>query len=214
MLFRSGLGRTRLNNPRLAAMNWRVAVASAGANPEQLTWLAQFAEKHGEADTAKRAWRSLIACSRNPRYAFQELERLTRKSGSTLELRQVMAELASRWPKEPALQNEVAYLNLLLGDDPEPERKKAESLVREFPTSLSYRTTLALALWRLRDFADALGVYAGRTDDWSQAPAGQRAVYAAVLAGNGRTAEAREIARALAADQLRQEELELIQPLL
>lgn len=175
-------------------------------------WLARYAEKCGELDTAKKALRSLITILQNPRPAFQELERLTELSGSTRELRDLLAEMVRRWPKEVALQNDHAYLNLLLGAEPGPARETAEQLMNQFPESLPYRTTFALALWRQQDFAGALRAYAGRDYDWSQALIPQRAVYAAVLAANGRTNEARQLARSLPPDRLRAEELALIKP--
>ncbi len=204
----------QLKNEKLATLNWRVALRLAGSNPEQLTWLARFAEKCGELDTARKATRALAACQANPRPAFLELERLTRLSGTTTDLRDLLVEMTRRWPQEPAFQNEHAYLNLLLGEDPEEPRQTVAALLKESPANGAYRTTFALALWRQKDFASALRAYEGQAGDWSQSPASQRVVYAAVLAANNRADEARQIARALPANQLRPEELELLKPLL
>ena len=87
-------------------------------------------------------------------------------------------------------------------------------MLKTAPGNLAYRTTFALALWRQQDFPAALRAYDGQNPDWSQATASQRAIYAAVLAANHREDEARQIARALPADQLRAEEHELIKSLL
>ena len=203
-----------LKNEKQATLSWRVALRSAGSNPERLTWLALFTEKCGELDTARKAMRALASCLPNPRPAYLELERLTRWSRPTPELRDLLFEMSRRWPKEPTFQNEHAYLNLLLGDDPEEPRQTVEALLKTAPGNLAYRTTFALALWRQQDFPAALRAYDGQNPDWSQATASQRAIYAAVLAANHREDEARQIARALPADQLRAEEHELIKSLL
>ena len=76
--------------------------------------------------------------------------------------------------------------------------------------SLPHRTTLALAWYRLKDPARALQVYQGGDYDWSLALPSNRAVYAAVLAANGKRQEARQLAQSLSPDRLRKEEQALI----
>src|SRR5207244_1353998 len=80
-----------------------------------------------------------------PRPAFQELERITELSSPTRELRDLLGEMVRRWPNEVALQNDHAYLNLLLGTELAASRQTAELLMKQFPESLPYRTTFALA---------------------------------------------------------------------
>ena len=109
-----------------------------------------------------------------------------------------------------ALRNDFAYLNLLLAAKLPESRQTAEELVGQFPESLPYRTTLALACYRLKDYTTALRVYEGRPYDWRQALPGHRAVYAAVLAANGQGKEAREQAVHIPPERLREEELALI----
>lgn len=200
----------KLNNAPSAALHWNRALRSAERNPEQLTWLAIYAKKCGEFDQAKKALRSLIACTEDVRPGYRALEELTAKSGTTAELRDLVGEMLNRWPKDPALRNDFAYLNLLLAAKLPESRQTAEELVGQFPDSLPYRTTLALALYRLKDYAAALRVYEGRPYDWRQALPGNRAVYAAVLAANGKDHEAREHAHGIPPERLREEELELI----
>lgn len=202
----------QLKNDALAALSWREALRAAERSPEQLSWLAVYAEKCGELDLAKKSLRSLIGCVDNPRAAFRELARLTEHSGTTVELRDLLGEMVRRWPKDTALQNDFAYLNLLLNTEFAAACQTAESLVNQFPESLPFRTTFALALYRQQDFPAALRVYAGRQYDWSRALPSQRAVYAAVLAANDRGDAARMVVRelGLAREQLRAEEEALI----
>jgi hypothetical protein len=102
----------------------------------------------------------------------------------------------------------------LLGDDLAESRRAAEELVSRYPDSLAHRTTLALACYRMNDTAAARRVYEGRDYDWRLALPGHRAVYAAVLAANGQAADARNQVRTIPREHLRQEELELVRPLL
>jgi tetratricopeptide (TPR) repeat protein len=204
----------KFNNAPSAALHWNRALRSAERNPEQLTWLAIYAEKCGEFDQAKKALRSLIGCVEDVRPAYRTLEELTVKTGTTVELRDLLGEMLNRWPKDPALLNDSAYLNLLLATKLPESRQAAEELVGQFPDSLPYRTTLALAFLRLKDHAAALRVYEGRQYEWRKALPGNRAVYAAVLAANGKDKEAREHVVSIPSERLREEELELIRPVL
>ena len=203
----------QLNKGPTAAVHWRKALFYAERNPEQLTWLARYAEKCGDADQAKKTWRSLISCVNDPRPAYLALEELTEKTGTTEELRQLLSEMVKRWPKDPGLRNDFAYLNLLLGEAVAESRQVARELLDEFPESLPHRTTLALAYLRSKDSSAALRLYEGRQYDWNLALPGDRAVYAAVLEAGGKQAEAREQAMAIPRDRLREQELELIRPL-
>jgi hypothetical protein len=201
---------TQLSKGTSATMHWNRALRAAERNPEQLTWLALYAEKCGDLELAKKACRSWIGCAHDVRPAYQALQQLVAKSGTTEELRDLLGEMLKRWPTDPALRNDHAYLNLLLTKDLSAARQTAEELVKQFPDSLPYRTTLALACFRLKDHPAALRVYEGRQYDWRQALPGNRAVYVAVLAANGKANEAREQAREVARLRLRNEESELL----
>ncbi len=204
----------KLGRVPTAAVHWRSALFSAERNPEQLHWLALYSEKCGEIESAKKAHRSLIGCLANVRPAYQALLRLTARSGTTKELRDLLGEMLRQWPDDPALRNDHAYLNLLLGNELAASRQAAEELVKQFPESLPYRTTLALACFRLKDFPAALRAYEDRQYDWSLALPGNRAVHAAVLAATGNPELARDHARSLPREPLRAEEMELIRTLL
>jgi hypothetical protein len=199
-----------LNNDSLAELHWRAALRAAERNPEQLLWLARYSEKCGKPEIARKSLRSLITCAVNPLPAFRELQHLTERTGSTAELRDLLGEMVRRWPNDPTLQSDHAYLNLLLGTEFAASYQIANNLVAQFPDSLSFRTTLALALYRQRDFKAALKAYGGRDYPWPTALPNQRAIFAAVLAANGQTGEARQQVANLATNQLRPEEQALI----
>jgi predicted Zn-dependent protease len=204
----------QLGNGAAATIHWNRALSSAERNSEQLAWLALYAEKCGEFDSARKAYHALIPCVADVRPVYQALKELTGRSGTTEQLRQLLADMLRRWPEDPNLRNDYAYLTLLLSQEPAASRRTAEELVRESPESLPRRTTLALACYRLRDYPAASEVYEGRRYDWRLALPGNRAVHAAVLSASGKVAEAREEARAIPRNRLRPEELELIRPLL
>lgn len=203
----------QLKDPRLAAVGWNHALAAAENNLEELWWLADYAGKNGELEPARKAYRAWIGRVRDPRPGYQALARLIEQRGATTELRDLLGEMLKRWPEDPALRNDHAYLTLLLGEQLEACRRTAEELVALNPDSLPHRTTLALACYRQQDFAGALRAYADQDYDWKSALPGNRAVYAAVLAANHSAAPARRLARDLPAEALRPEEAALVQAL-
>jgi hypothetical protein len=203
----------QLNKPTAATLHWNRALRAAEANPSQLAWLANYAEKCGAWEPAKQAARFLLAYSADVRPTYQILQRLTQQSGTTAEMRDLISEMMRRWPQDAALRNDFAYLNLLLATNLPASRQIAEELVRQFPDQLPFRTTLALARYRSREFPAALQVYEGREYDWRQALPGNRAVYAAVLRANNQTNKALDLIRDLPLSNLRQEEMELVRSL-
>ena len=204
----------QLSKTPAQALHWKNALIGAERNPEQLTWLAYYAEKCGAWEEAAKAWRSVIRCVADPRAPYQALEQLTQRHATTEDLRQLLAEMRKRWPKDPSLRNDYAYLSLLLAKEVPESKQTAEELVATFPNSLPHRTTLALALYRSNDFPAALSVYNGTQYDWRLALPGNRAIYAAILAASGKIEDAREQIRSIPRDGLRAEELELIRSIM
>ena len=150
-------------------------------------------------------------------------------------LLEILGEMHRRWPKDITVTNDFAYVSLLQtrclwlwlclssmdynfayvsvweARIVEESFGTARQLVAQSPGILAHRTTFALAAYRKNDPAAALRVYDGLKVRWERFPAGQRAVYAAVLGLNGKTAEARAEAQAVRWDELLPEERELIQ---
>ena len=101
-------------------------------------------------------------------------------------------------------------MSLLQGKEVDSSFDTARQLVAQTPESMAHRTTLALAALRKNDGTTAFSVYQGVQISWDRVGASQRAVHAAVLGLNGKTAEARAEANAIRWDDLRKEERELI----
>jgi predicted Zn-dependent protease len=191
--------------------HWRAALRHADGRPADLWFLAGYAERNGEFEQARRAYRALINAHPNPYPAYEAFARLIEKQGSTSELRDLLREMVRRWPMNLALRNDHAYLNLLLGRELDESLQTADDLVRESPRSLPHRTTLALACYRQKYYAAALELYLGEELDWSRILPGNRAVLIAVLAANGKTNEATQLAQTLPAQLLRPEERQLVE---
>lgn len=187
-----------------------VRLSMRKADPETVFYVAQYAERLGMPDDAAKAYRLLTTVTGAERPGYLGLIRLTEQSGDTRALRDQVKEFAGRFPNEFELQNDLAYLDLLLGENVAPAVENAARLVQRFPEFLSYRTTLALAHLRNRDAAAARKVYREISTDWKSAQPGWHAVYAAVLAASGEQALASTHAHEINIARLKTEERALI----
>ena len=139
------------------------------------------------------------------------------------------------WPNDSAIQNDEAYMRLLLlvgtGSVPSIHRQGAtegvpqseelngieqlaKKLLERNPRSLPHRTLLALARLRQNRAAEALDVYANIQVVPNALTSAALAVHAAVLAANGRTDDAKTETAQIKVDNLLPEEKALIQNLL
>ena len=206
------LGRAamELGHPTNADLHWRRAHLAAAPSPEQMWFLANYAEKIGQTDHAELAFRSLTNNSGTARPAYEGLLRIAEKKHDNDAIFDVLSEMSKRWPQDASVRNDVTYFSLLRGQNIEEGMKVARGLVADSPESLAHRTTLALANLRLNDPAGAIGVYSGLKIPWDRALPSHRAIYAAALGLNGNIKEAREQAIAIPLDTLRPEERTLI----
>ncbi len=198
-----------LDEPGRADVAWRSALAAAANDLNTLAYIAGYAEKVGAHEPAERAYRTLAQNPKTARFAYEALVRLTEPT-NTLRLRDLLAEMAQRWPKDVALINDLAYLNTLLEIDLPQNLATAKKLVETEPQSLPHRTVLALAELRGGNTSAALQVYDGLQIDWRTAAPGAVVVYASALRQAGREDEARTLVASLVADALRLEEQVLL----
>lgn len=194
----------------LASLNWTVAYNRAADNPEQILYLAQYAERIGAVNEALRAYRRATELLPQHRPALLALLRLTEKTGGTRDVRDVLALFTQRFPEDASAQNDHAYFNLLLGENLESARQIAEMLVRAQPEMLAFRITLALAELRLQRGQEAARWLTGLQLDWGQVRPAWRVVYAAALHASGDTAGAKRQLASVPLQDLRPEERALI----
>ena len=149
--------------------------------------------------------------------AWQGRLRATYRSLETKRIHAVLAEMLKIWPGDTAIQNDEAYMRLLLmpmqGGDPAELKaieELAAGLIQKEPKSLPHRTLLALS--RLRQGrADAREAYLNTTISAAVVSPGALAVHTAMLAANSNLEEARKEAAAANLDLLLPEERALFE---
>jgi tetratricopeptide (TPR) repeat protein len=94
--------------------NWQRALEAARGDPAKLIVLASYAEKNGALEVARAAFEEAAAESPRMRAAHQGRLRLAQGTGETKKIHDVLAEMLTIWPNDPAVQNDEGYTRLLL----------------------------------------------------------------------------------------------------
>ena len=195
-----------------AEVHWNHAISLAGTDPFKLKFVANFAEQSRATAAALKAYEQLARFPEQADFAYRGIRRVGQISGETATQRTAMAKISARTPEDPNAADQLAYLNLLLGEDIDKNAAIGKKLAAQYPNRLSYRVTAALGHLRRHNAAAALAEFNGPAPiDWSRAQPGWRAVYAAALMGSDRTDEAQKIIAAIPKDKLNPEERTLIE---
>ena len=199
------------NAPLDAEVHWSHAISLAGSDPFKLRFVANFAEQSRATAIALKAYEQLARFPEQADLAYRGIERVGQRSGDLSAQRTAMAKINARTPEDPNAADQLAYLNLLLGEDVNKNFATAKKLADQYPNRLSYRITLALGYLRQHNAADALAQFNGPVPiDWKQTLPGWRAVYAAALLGTDRSDEAKKIIATIPRDRLNPQEQALI----
>jgi len=190
---------------------WNRAVLESASRPEILWYMASYAEKLRASDLAISAYRQLIRNTDTEKPAYASLITLQQKQGDTRSLRDTLQEMRERFPHDEVVQNDLAYLNLLLGENLSSSRQTARNLIARNPSIMAYRVTAALAALRDYQAEEAYTYYASaRLKDIRVLQPSWQAIYAAILGARGKTSEARQIVKTLNPQALLPEERALI----
>ena len=226
-----------------AENNWQRALEDAAGDLNKLLMLGEYAEKNGAERVATTAFEAAAVANPKSRQAQQGRLRIAYSARDTKRVHTLLQEMLKIWPSDTAIQNDEAYIHLLLiiggtgsasfqtpASNPllsansnlafssEVEGvdaivKLAEKMVRDEPASLPHRTLLALALLKQNRAQDALAVYANLKVPSSAVSASAVAVHASVLAATGRKDEARAEIAKVPSNRLLPEEAMMVLPL-
>ncbi|MFN2476525.1 MAG: hypothetical protein ABR526_09340, partial [Chthoniobacterales bacterium] len=212
--------------------NWQRAFEAAGGEVGKLMTLADYAEKNGASAIAERAYTTAAAANPKLRAAQQGRLRAAQGSHETRKIHAVLADMLALWPNDTAVQNDEAYMRLLLSRDgvnatarnPDNQQPRtdnsdavasierlASSLVEREPASLPHRTLLALARLKLGKADDALAVYTGINVPPNALTASALVVHSAVLAALGHVEDAATEKAQISSEQLLCEERALLE---
>ena len=206
-----------------AENNWQRALQAAAGDAGKLVTLGDYAEMKNALDVAAAAFDAAVAAAPKLRVAQQGRLRVAYAQRDTSKIHQILSELLKVWPNDPAVQNDEAYIRLLLmksgsagnfqslgsSDLTEIERL-AENLVQREPASLPHRTLLALARLRQNRPYDAMAVYRGINVPKNALTTSTLSVHAAVLAATNEKEAAEKEMSTVSRDKLLPEEQALV----
>ena len=195
-----------------AEVHWNHAISLAASDPYKLRFVANFAEQSRATAAALKAYEQLARFPEHADFAYRGTQRVSQRSGDTAVQRTAMSKISARAPEDPNAADQLAYLNLLLGEDVDQNFAVAKKLAEQYPNRLSYRVTTALGYLRQHDPASAMAQFKGPVSiDWKRTLPAWRAVYAAALLASDRNDEARDIIATIPRDRLNPQERELIE---
>ncbi|MEO7318671.1 MAG: hypothetical protein ABIZ56_06760, partial [Chthoniobacteraceae bacterium] len=186
-------------------------------------YIAQYAEKTGEARQATTIFRRLLDESRAGSTFKQELSkeeklacysgviRLTPETAPAAELLPLFDGLVVEFPEMAEAANDASYLRLLTGEKSDLLRDRSRELLAKNPAVLAYRTTAALYELRADNAAAAAKLYEGWQIDWATAPDRFKVIRVAVLDATGKKEEAQTLRDTIDAKRLRPEEAKLLE---
>lgn len=180
--------------------------------PENLAYVARYAEQIGARGEAAKAYRRLSERKETALNGFLGWLRCLPVNTPAAELLPIYREFLQQFPHLAEVKNDEAYLSLLCNQAVEPSAASAREMLAKYPTMLSFITTAALGELRLGHPDNAEALYAKHRIDWTTAPAPFKAVRIACLRATARQAEADELRKTIREDSLRPEERELLKP--
>ena len=195
-----------------AEVHWNHAISLAASDPYKLRFVANFAEQSRATAAALKAYEQLARFPEHADFAYRGTQRVSQRSGDTAAQRAATSKISARAPEDPNAADQLAYLNLLLGEDVDQNFAVAKKIAEQYPSRLSYRVTTALGYLRQHDPASAMAQFKGPVSiDWKRTLPAWRAVYAAALLASDRNDEACDIIATIPRDRLNPQERELIE---
>ncbi len=140
----------------LARTEWELAMTATSGRADAIKWLAKIAIDSGWDEEADQALWAAIEKTQDSAWAVERLGRRYHDSKNTDGLRRIAARLIETSPSDENIQNDFAYLSLLLDKDSARAASIARDLYSRHPDNAAYTSTHALALHGAKRFAEAL----------------------------------------------------------
>ncbi len=180
---------TQLGEIKAAENNWQRALEAARGDVSKILSLAAYAEKNG-ATTAEAAYEEAALEAPKLRVAQQGRLRMAQGGGDTRRIHAVLADMLKYWPNDSAVQNDEAYLRLLLMQPQNAEvgtRNAAPTPNSNLPSPSSNLPTSAGAV---ADEAAAIEKVAAKLVELEPASLPHRTLLALALLREGRGEDA------------------------
>lgn len=208
-LFRMRTYRER-GETRRAEIAWGRTMLAAGRDPESLFFIAQYTMRLGLLDFSAEALEKMAEIPALHSSALTGMLEVYRKKNDSRALHATLRRLHEQAPDDEAVANDLAYFDLLMGENIEASKAIALAQMEAQPQRLAPKMTYAFALYRQQRYDEALAFLETIPVDWSEASFRWRLLVAAILAENGREHTAFEFIRDHPMQPIFQEEREML----
>ena len=200
------------HNPNRRDQHLAELLKACDNQPERIRSVAEFAEKEGALDSASLCWKTLGALPGHAALAQRSLQRVADRRGDTWNARDHARNALRSDPSHASLPLEIAYYDLLLGENIEAALAQAQTSANQNPRDFFARAALALAHLRLGQPEKARAAIDRFLLETPQPRPDALAVLAAACGENGFVVRAQEITSRIPLERLRPEERELVRP--
>lgn len=194
---------------RSAVSGWSAALEAAKTSPAALRMLLRLAELWEWPEEYRQVLQTIARNLPRETWAWRRLISYSLARGETDQLWQVYQEWRRAVPGDPMVQVEAAIMGLLLERRPVPTPEETAEYVRRQPTEAGPAVAHALALWRAKRPAEAIGVL-DAVPAQSFAEPRYALAYGVVLAEVNRTRESATMLDRASAELLLPEERALV----
>lgn len=166
---------------------WKRSLLEAGNDPDALSHLAEYLGSMGALEAYSEVMEKLVenigAPSKSSYYRIWL--KVVMQTGDLPRIVALYEKAIEDCPHDNSFLNDYIYYSLLL-NRPGTWVIQSYNLVKEAPNVLAYRISLALALFKNKQPAEALSVVkSSRIADWSLVSPGWQCVRAAIYKANG-----------------------------
>jgi predicted Zn-dependent protease len=197
--------------PSRADLAWNRALMAAAPDVSKLWGLLHYAKTLQDDAKVQQSFKTLATYASERRSVYAQWALWEKSKRRTASMLQCLRTLYGLDPHNPAVRNDIAYAELLLGQRVPDNLELAKALVEAAPHVLAHRVTLSLAWLKSGYPLSALGVVLNLPINWLGASASFRVVAAAVLMSSGYVHDAQRMAQGLEPQSLLPEELELLE---
>ncbi len=196
---------------RRAQLGWKRVHLEIANDPVKLSFLANYARRLQLYDVAREAYERLLEIPVSRREGYLSLVKMERELQDTDRLRGVLESMHAVYPEDRAVENDLYYTQLLLGESWEVSLSGARALVEQNPNYLSHKMTLALGLLLGDRPEEALAVFDTLQIPIQQLSKSYRIILGGVLRANGLGEQADVLFRGVDPRGLLPEETELFE---
>lgn len=197
-----------------ARIYWNAALVAASGNGNALRELANYTLRLGLEGYAEEALLQLVELPAFAPKAFEELVAIRQVKGDIENVYSLYTNYRNAFSHDHRVTNDWAYLSLVLGEDVDEASSVAADLAEQFPRTLAYRVTLALALVRRGEYVQAYNELESAGVDWSSMRARWVMIYGVAAYGAGQRSTATRLFEQLDAGSLFPVEKEMLQELI